>query len=118
MLVLWFQTKLFTGLLEDVQLYKIKPIRKKKKKKKKNQIFTIYQNYTFALKFYFQLHLELHHVTNFKFTVTYEHLARPKTTVHEWVCPGMAILVPVHLALIFLILIIFFSFLTQAQSWG
>ena len=40
---LWFQTKRFTGLLELVQLYKQYPL-------EKLFIFTIYQNYTLALK--------------------------------------------------------------------
>ena len=38
-----FQTKWFTGLLELVQLYKQNPL-------EKSLIFTIYKNYTLALK--------------------------------------------------------------------
>ena len=40
--MLWFQTKIFTGLLELIQLYKQDPL-------EKIFIFNIYQNYTLAL---------------------------------------------------------------------
>ena len=39
----WFQTKLFTGLLELLQLYTRNPL-------EKFLIFTLHQNYTLALK--------------------------------------------------------------------
>ena len=42
----WFQTKRFTGLLELIQLFKLNPL-------EKFFIFTIYQNYTLALKHVF-----------------------------------------------------------------
>ena len=47
----WFQTKIFTGLLELIQLYKQRPL--------EFFSFTIYQNYTLALstkKEYFPLY--------------------------------------------------------------